>query len=90
MGTNVPQEFQKAVENQFHMSCEKGPLTRYPIVNTKYVLQDGQIHSVDSSQNAFSNATRFSISSVFEQDGGCLLEPVMDVEVSVPIDTYVI
>lgn len=53
VGTSIPNEFKSAIENQFHESCLKGPLTNYPIVKTKYVLTDGDTHVVDSSSAAF-------------------------------------
>lgn len=64
-------------------------MTGYPVVNCKYVLEDGETHVVDSNANAFATATRSSFSWCFQQDGGVLLEPIMDVEVSVPNDFYV-
>lgn len=60
------------------------------MVNTKYVLEDGETHVVDSSANAFSTATRNSFQWCFQQDGGVILEPIMDVEVAVPVEYYVI
>jgi elongation factor G len=64
-------------------------LTGYPVVNTKYVLEDGETHVVDSSANAFATATKSSFSWCFQQDGGVILEPIMDVEVTVPNEFYV-
>ena len=48
IGTNVPNEYKSAIENQFYESCDKGPLTNYPILSTKFVLLDGETHVVDS------------------------------------------
>jgi elongation factor G len=66
----------------------KGPLTNYPIVKCKYVLQDGDTHVVDSSSAAFAIATRNSIRECFENDGGTLLEPVMKLEATCPLSMY--
>ena len=71
-GTSIPNEFITAVERQFHDTCMKGPMSGYPIVNCKYVLQDGATHTVDSSSTAFAIATRYSIKQAFEKDGGFL------------------
>ena len=89
VGATIPNEYITAIERQFHDSCAKGPLTGYPVVNTKYVLEDGETHVVDSSSNAFSMATKQSFNYCFQQDGGVLLEPIMEVEVTVPLDSYV-
>jgi elongation factor G len=89
VGATIPNEYITAIERQFHDSCVKGPLTGYPVVNTKYILESGETHVVDSSSNAFAVATRSSFNYCFQQDGGVLLEPIMDVEVTVPFETYV-
>ena len=89
VGATIPNEYITAIERQFHDSCTKGPLTGYPVVNCKYVLEGGETHVVDSSSNAFATATRSSFNQCFQQDGGLLLEPIMDVEVTVPFENYV-
>ena len=53
IGTNIPNEYITAVERGFYDSVLKGPLTGYPVVNMRFVLEDGQTHVVDSSANAF-------------------------------------
>ena len=90
VGATIPNEYITAIERQFHDSCVKGPLTGYPVVNTRYVLEDGETHVVDSSANAFATATKQSFNYCFQKDGGVLLEPIMEVEVTVPTDSYVI
>jgi elongation factor G len=87
-GTTLPQEYITAVEKQFHETTQRGPLTGYPMINCRFVLTDGETHVVDSSANAFATATRYAITQVFQSSNATLLEPVMDVEVSVPIDSY--
>ena len=54
------------------------------------MLEGGETHVVDSSANAFATATRSSFSWCFQNDGGVLLEPIMDVEVAVPDENYVL
>ena len=88
VGTVVPQEYITAVEKQFHETCNKGPLTGYPMINCRFVLTGGETHVVDSSANAFQTATRYAISQVFQNSSATLLEPVMQVEVSVPTNSY--
>lgn len=48
------------MEKGFYESVEKGPLTGYPVVNMKFVLEDGETHVVDSSSNAFMTATKYA------------------------------
>ena len=52
----------------------------------KYVLTDGQTHVVDSSTLAFGLATKYSFTEVYEKAGPIILEPIMAVEVTVPIE----
>ena len=87
VGENVPNEYIVAVEKQFYDSCAKGPLTGYPMINTRMVFTDGETHVVDSSANAFQTATRYAISAAFQKSGN-LLEPIMAVEITVPKDMY--
>lgn len=50
----------------------------------KYVLTDGQTHVVDSSTMAFQIATRYAFQEAYENAEPQILEPIMDVEVTVP------
>jgi elongation factor G len=52
----------------------------------RYVLTDGQTHEVDSSSMAFMIATKYSSNVAFEDATPTILEPIMDVEVTVPIE----
>lgn len=88
IGQNVPGEFITAVEKQFYMSCERGPICGYPIINCRMVFVDGETHVVDSSSNAFMVATKYAMRDVFKNSAATLLEPLMKVDVSVPVDMY--
>jgi elongation factor G len=59
-GTTIPNEYITAVEKAFYDCVQKGPLTGYPVVNMKFVLEDGQTHVVDSSSTAFAMATKYA------------------------------
>mmetsp|Transcript_10066 Transcript_10066/g.16973 ORF Transcript_10066/g.16973 Transcript_10066/m.16973 type:complete len:121 (+) Transcript_10066:1883-2245(+) len=52
----------------------------------KYILTDGQTHVVDSSSMAFQIATRYSCNEAYEKADPTILEPIMDVEVTVPVE----
>jgi len=85
-GTNVPNEYIPSIEKAFHECCKKGPKTGYPVVGMRYVLTDGQTHVVDSSTMAFQIATRDSFKVAFKAADPKILEPIMDVEVTVPAE----
>lgn len=82
-GNNLPNEYIPAIEKAFYEATKKGPLTGYPVIGTKFVLTDGQTHVVDSSQMAFSLATKGAFREAYTNGGGRILEPVMNVEVTV-------
>jgi len=85
-GQNIPNEYVPSIEKAFHEFTKKGPKTGYPVVGMRYVLTDGQTHEVDSSSMAFMIATKYSCNVAFEDATPTILEPIMDVEVTVPIE----
>lgn len=85
-GQNVPNEYIPAIEKAFHEFCKRGPKTGYPVVGMRYSLTDGQTHVVDSSSMAFQIATKYSCNEVYEKASPLILEPIMDVEVTVPME----
>jgi elongation factor G len=85
-GQNIPNEYIPAIEKAFHEGTKRGPKTGYPVVGVRYVLTDGQTHVVDSSSLAFGIATKASFREVYEKAGPQILEPIMNVEVTVPAE----
>ena len=83
-GGNIPTEFIPSVEKGVRTALEKGRLIGYPITGVKFVLQDGQSHTVDSSDNAFQIAGRKAFREVFPKAKPAVLEPVMKLEVESP------
>jgi len=59
----------------------------YPVVGVKAVLYDGSYHPVDSSEMAFKTATRQAFKKGFMEASPVLLEPIVNVKVTVP-DSY--
>lgn len=86
VGNNVPNEYIPSIEKAFHECTKKGPKTGYPVVGCRYVLTDGQTHVVDSSTMAFQIATRDSFRDAYQRADPQILEPIMDVEVTVPVE----
>lgn len=73
VGTSIPPEYISAVSKAFYDLCNKGPLTGYPVLNFRYVLEDGATHVVDSSANAFAIATKYSFIKAMQDAGGQVL-----------------
>jgi elongation factor G len=84
--------FGGAISNNFFPSIEKGirsqldtgPLAGYPVVDVRCEVYDGKMHPVDSKDIAFQIAGREVFKKTFLAAGPVLLEPIMDVTITVP------
>ena len=65
----------------------RGRLAGYPVVDLKATLVDGSYHTVDSSEMAFKVAASQALKQAFTEADPALLEPILEVEVTVP-DEY--
>ena len=83
-GGAIPRNYIPAVEKGIIEAAGKGYLAGYPVVDFKVTLYDGSYHEVDSSEIAFKLAGSKAFKKCMEQAKPCLLEPIMNVEVSVP------
>lgn len=86
-GGAVPKQYFPAVENGLRECCEEGSLASYKMVNIKTTLTDGKYHDVDSSEMAFKLAARLAFKDAMTKCHPILLEPIMNVVVTVP-DEY--
>lgn len=84
VGGAVPKNFFPAVEKGIQESVTRGPLAAYPVVGVKAVLYDGSYHPVDSSEMAFKTAAIQAFKKGFMEAGPVLLEPIMNLKVTVP------
>jgi elongation factor G len=83
-GGAVPRNFIPSVEKGVRDCMKRGILAGYPVVDLKVTLYDGSYHDVDSSDMAFQIAASMGLQKGFMEAKPCLLEPVMNVEVTVP------
>ena len=65
---------------------EHGELAGAPIQGVRVLLVDGMEHNVDSSEMAFKIAGSMAFKNAYENADPVLLEPIMDVDVTVPDD----
>ncbi len=83
-GGAIPKEYIPAIEKGFFEACESGPLAGFPMTDLKFTLVDGSFHEVDSSEMAFRMATIFGIREAAEKAESVILEPIMQVEITIP------
>ncbi len=83
-GGAVPRQFIPAVEKGVRETMEEGVLAGYPVVDVRVTLFDGSYHSVDSSEMAFKIASSMAFKKGFMDAKPILLEPIMNVTVTVP------
>jgi elongation factor G len=83
-GGVIPNSFIPAVEKGVLEAMGSGPIAGYPLKGVRVRLQDGQYHSVDSSEAAFKMAGSIAMREAMEHAGAALLEPIMLVTLSVP------
>ncbi|KAJ2487250.1 Elongation factor G, mitochondrial [Coemansia sp. RSA 2320] len=86
MGGNIPTQYIPACEKGYMDGLQEGFMVGHPVVGVRMVLEDGAAHSVDSSELAFRLATFYAFREAFKQSSPRILEPVMTVEVSAPVE----
>jgi elongation factor G len=86
VGGVIPTKFIPAVEKGVREAMNDGVLGGYPIVDIKVTLYDGSFHSVDSSEMAFKIAGSMALKKAVTEAKPVLLEPIYDMEVTVPED----
>ena len=84
VGGVIDQSLRPSVDKGVHSKLEEGIIAGYPIVDVKVSLVDGKTHPVDSKDIAFQIAGREVFKKAFEMASPILLEPVAELQVTVP------
>jgi len=87
VGGAIPQGFRPGVDKGIQEAMQKGELAGAPVQGVRVLLVDGSYHTVDSSEMAFKIAGSLAFKQAYEEADPVLLEPIMEVEVSIPDDT---
>ncbi|MCU1263754.1 MAG: translation elongation factor 2 [Acidobacteria bacterium] len=85
-GGSVPQQFRPAIEKGIVEAAASGAIAGYPLVDFKVTLIDGSYHNVDSDEHSFRAAGRKAFRAAIEKVKPVLLEPIMDVEITAPLE----
>jgi len=87
VGGAIPRNFVPAVEKGMIEAIDRGCVAGYPVVDVRLTIYDGSYHTVDSSEMAFKIAGRGAFREAMAKAKPVLLEPIMNVAVTVP-DEY--
>jgi elongation factor G len=83
-GGSIPRNFIPAVEKGIVEAAARGFLAGFPVVDFKVILYDGSYHDVDSNELSFKTAGRIAFRKAMELAKPTLLEPIMNVEITIP------
>jgi elongation factor G len=87
VGGVVPKQYIPHVDRGSQDALAKGVIAGYPVVDILVDLFFGSYHDVDSSELAFKIAASLAIQKGVKEARPCLLEPIMEIAVTVP-DEY--
>ncbi|MBN1766378.1 MAG: elongation factor G [Sedimentisphaerales bacterium] len=85
-GGSIDQPFRPSVDKGCQAAMAHGVLAGCPVVDIKVTLVDGKTHPVDSKDIAFQIAGREVFRKAFMQCNPTLLEPIVNIEVTVPAE----
>ncbi|MDP0495761.1 MAG: elongation factor G [Verrucomicrobiota bacterium JB024] len=84
VGNNVDRVFVASVEKGVRAACEEGVSAGFRVQDVKVDFYDGKQHPVDSKDIAFQIAGKAAFQEAFKNAQPCLLEPIMNIRVTVP------
>lgn len=86
VGGVIPSGFRPAIDKGIQEAAARGMLAGYPLVDFEVELFDGSYHSVDSNEMSFKMAGIQAFKAVAPKCRPVLLEPLHEVEITVPGD----
>ncbi|MEM7249312.1 MAG: elongation factor G, partial [Acidobacteriota bacterium] len=84
VGGVIPREYIPSCDKGFRAMLKEGSLIGAPVVNVKVTINDGNSHSVDSSDNAFQAAARFAFREAYQGAKPIIMEPIMKLSIEGP------
>lgn len=86
-GGSIDQAFRPSVDKGIQSQMKQGVIAGYPVVDVRVKLVDGKTHPVDSKDIAFQIAGRNAFKKAFVAAKPILLEPIVNLEVTIPADS---
>ena len=86
VGGSVPGEYIKPVREGLIDALAGGLRQGFQVIDIKATLFDGSYHEVDSSETAFKVAASMALHAAANKCKPVLLEPIMSLEVTVPME----
>jgi elongation factor G len=86
-GGAIPRQFIPAVEKGIRDRMARGGVAGFPVVDVKVTLRDGKSHDRDSNSGSFEHAGSLAFWAAFTRCGPVLLEPVMALTVTCPLES---
>ncbi len=84
VGGAIDARFLPAILKGINERMEEGPLTGSYARDIMVYVYDGKMHPVDSNEISFKLAGRHAFSAAFKNAGPKIMEPIYNIEVSVP------
>ncbi|MFO0973900.1 MAG: elongation factor G [Phycisphaerae bacterium] len=85
-GGSIPGNFESAIKKGAMELMEQGAIAGFPMQDIKVSITDGKHHPVDSKEVAFKIAGKLAFKDAILKASPTLLEPIVDVEVTVPTE----
>lgn len=85
-GGSIPGQYEPAILKGIHDVMENGAVAGFPMQDVKVSVYDGKHHPVDSKEVAFRAAGKGAFIDALEKAKPVLLEPIVNIEVTVPSD----
>ncbi len=85
-GGTIPGQFEPAIVKGVNDVMQSGVVAGYPLQDVKVSVYDGKHHPVDSKEVAFRAAGKGAFIDAIQKAKPVLLEPIVDMEVTVPAD----
>ncbi|ATZ18499.1 elongation factor G [Williamsoniiplasma somnilux] len=87
-GGRVSKEYINAARAGLESALQNGIVAGFPMIDVKATIVDGSMHDVDSNEMAYKIAASMALKEAAKKMNAVLLEPIMNVEVTIPDEYY--